>query len=153
MPRSIIAGSCCSCMFRFWRHNQIVFQSGCTNLYSTSNAAAYEWFSFYVSLPTFCVVATFSLAILIGIYGVSLVAQMVKKSACNAGDPIIPIIYWSGFPLPGDLLDPGIEPISLASPALEGGFFTIEPPGGRGWSCRGLNCHTSWGVIDYNVFL
>ena len=61
--------------------------------------------------------------------------------------------YWSGFPLPGDLLDPGIEPISLASPALEGGFFTIEPPGGQGWSCRGLNCHTSWGVIDYNVFL
>ena len=33
--------------------------------------------------------------------------------------------YWSGssFPPPGDLSDPGIEPASLASPALAGGFF------------------------------
>ena len=39
--------------------------------------------------------------------------------------------YWSGFPCPtpGDLPDPGIEPISLASPALAGGFFIAEPPG------------------------
>ena len=38
--------------------------------------------------------------------------------------------YWSGlpFPLPGDLPDPGIEPASLVSPALAGGFFTTEPP-------------------------
>ena len=36
--------------------------------------------------------------------------------------------YWSGFPFPppGDLPDPGIEPMS---PALAGGFFTTEPPG------------------------
>ena len=35
---------------------------------------------------------------------------------------------WSGlpFPSPGDLPDPGIEPMS---PALAGGFFTTEPPG------------------------
>ena len=35
--------------------------------------------------------------------------------------------YWSGlpFPSPGDLPDPGIEPMS---PALAGGFFTTEPP-------------------------
>ena len=35
--------------------------------------------------------------------------------------------YWSGlpFPSPGDLADPGIE---CASPALAGGFFSIEPP-------------------------
>ena len=35
---------------------------------------------------------------------------------------------WSGlpFPSPGDLSDPGIEPVS---PALAGGFFTTEPPG------------------------
>ena len=33
--------------------------------------------------------------------------------------------YWSGLPWPppGDLPDPGIEPISLKSPALAGGFF------------------------------
>ena len=32
-------------------------------------------------------------------------------------------------PPPGDLPNPGIEPMSLASPAPEGGFFTAEPPG------------------------
>ena len=34
--------------------------------------------------------------------------------------------YWSGlpFPSPGDLADPGIEPLS---PALAGSFFTTEP--------------------------
>ena len=39
--------------------------------------------------------------------------------------------YWSGlpFPSPGNLPDPGIEPKSLASPALAGGFFTTAPPG------------------------
>ena len=36
--------------------------------------------------------------------------------------------YWSGLPCPspGDLPDPGIEPASLRSPALAGGFFTIS---------------------------
>ena len=36
--------------------------------------------------------------------------------------------YWSGlpFPFPGDVPDPGLEPVS---PALAGGFFTTEPPG------------------------
>ena len=29
----------------------------------------------------------------------------------------------------GDLPNPGIEPMSLAPPALAGGFFTTEPPG------------------------
>ena len=34
--------------------------------------------------------------------------------------------YWSELPcpLPGDLPNPGIEPDSLSSPALAGGFFT-----------------------------
>ena len=36
--------------------------------------------------------------------------------------------YWSGlpFPPPGDLPDPGIQPTSLLSPALAGGFFTTS---------------------------
>ena len=36
--------------------------------------------------------------------------------------------YWSGLPFspPADLPDSGIE---LSSPALVGGFFTVEPPG------------------------
>ena len=39
--------------------------------------------------------------------------------------------YWSGlpFPTPGDLLDPGIEPMSLVSPALAGVFSTTVQPG------------------------
>ena len=34
--------------------------------------------------------------------------------------------YWCGLPcsLPGDLPDPGIGHVSLACPALAGGFFT-----------------------------
>ena len=39
--------------------------------------------------------------------------------------------YWSGLPCPppGGLPNPGIEPASLASPALGSGFFTTVPPG------------------------
>ena len=39
--------------------------------------------------------------------------------------------YWNGwpFPTPGDLPNPGVEPVSLASSALAGGFFTTTPPG------------------------
>ena len=43
--------------------------------------------------------------------------------------------YWrSGlsFPPPGDLPNPGIEPLSLASQALVGRFFTTVPPGKPG---------------------
>ena len=38
---------------------------------------------------------------------------------------------WSklSFPAPGDLLDPGVEPASQASPVLAGRFFTTAPPG------------------------
>ena len=40
--------------------------------------------------------------------------------------------YWSGLPFssPGDLPDLGIK---SASPALAGGFFTIEPQGSPCW--------------------
>ena len=38
--------------------------------------------------------------------------------------------HWSKlpFPIPGDLPDPGIKPMSLVSPVLAGTFFTIVPP-------------------------
>jgi len=34
--------------------------------------------------------------------------------------------YWNGlpFPIPGNRPNPGIEPVSLASPAFAGRFFT-----------------------------
>ena len=34
-----------------------------------------------------------------------------------------------GLSTPGDLPDPGIEPMSPAFSALAGGFFTTRPPG------------------------
>ena len=39
--------------------------------------------------------------------------------------------YWSElpFPIPGDLPNPGIQSVSLVSPALAGRFFTSEPRG------------------------
>ena len=44
--------------------------------------------------------------------------------------------YWNGlpFPSPGDPSDPGIEPMSLAPPALAGKFFTLHPLGSPGGS-------------------
>ena len=39
--------------------------------------------------------------------------------------------YWSGlsFPPPGDLPDPGIESMSLGSPAVASKFFNTAPSG------------------------
>ena len=39
--------------------------------------------------------------------------------------------YWSGlpFPTPEDILNPGIEPTSLASPSVAGRFFATVPRG------------------------
>ena len=36
--------------------------------------------------------------------------------------------YWNGLPCPspGDLPNPAIEPVSLMTPALTGGFFTTN---------------------------
>ena len=54
---------------------------------------------------------------------------------CSPSGPSVPGIsrqeYWSGLPVPSprDLPGPGIEPTSLVSLALAGGFFPTEPPG------------------------
>ena len=54
--------------------------------------------------------------------------------------------YWSGltFPPPGDLPNPGRELLSLASPALAGGFFTTAPPGKPNLSFELLLNHKCW---------
>ena len=39
------------------------------------------------------------------------------------------ILEWVATSYSRDLPNPGIEPVSLVSPALAGGFFTTEPPG------------------------
>ena len=36
------------------------------------------------------------------------------------------ILEWVAMPPPGDLPDPGVEPVSLVSPALTGRFFTTS---------------------------
>ena len=58
--------------------------------------------------------------------------------------------YWSGlpFPPPGDLPNPGIEPMS---PALAGRFFTPEPPGKTHTSslthtCTHTHAHTHYQI-------
>ena len=65
--------------------------------------------------------------------------------------------YWRGlpFPSPGDLPDPGIEPMSLASPALAGGFFTTSAnwevhrnDGGGGLVAK--LCPTLCDAMDYS---
>ena len=49
--------------------------------------------------------------------------------------------YWSGLPCPppGDLPDPGIEPVSLLFPALKGSALPRAPPGKP--TCT---CHRWW---------
>ena len=44
--------------------------------------------------------------------------------------------YWSGlqFLSPGDLPDPGIEPMSLMSPALAAEFFTTDATQEARWA-------------------
>ena len=51
--------------------------------------------------------------------------------------------YWSGLPCPppGGLPHPGIEPASLMSPALAGGFFTTSST----WEA--LNSLFKWGLL------
>ena len=54
--------------------------------------------------------------------------------------------YWSGFPFPtsGDLPDPGMEPVSLVSPALAGRFLTAVPPGNPGaWAGKTQKVETA----------
>ena len=53
------------------------------------------------------------------------------------------ILEWVAFPSPGHLPDTGIKP---PSPALEGRFFTIEPPGKPVSPHKPLecSCHFRW---------
>ena len=61
--------------------------------------------------------------------------------------------YWSGlpFPTPGGLLDSGIEPTCLASPALVGRFFTTVPPGKLPISENTMGLHLFQAVSSLSV--
>ena len=45
------------------------------------------------------------------------------------GSSVARILVWVAISTPGDLPEPGIEPVFLVPPALAGGFLTTEPPG------------------------
>ena len=55
--------------------------------------------------------------------------------------------YWSRlpFPPPGDLPDPRIEPLSLMSPALAGGFLTTSVP----WEALLKSYSNQWSLLPY----
>ena len=62
--------------------------------------------------------------------------------------------HWSGvpFPTPGDLPDPGIKHVSLASPAMAGRFFTTVPTGKpRDFLAPSLTSVISLCVLTKNV--
>ena len=54
---------------------------------------------------------------------------LVMSTLCDPHGLYPASLEWVAFPTPEDLLDPGIKPAHLASPALAGGFFTTVPPG------------------------
>ena len=59
--------------------------------------------------------------------------------------------YWSGVPCPppGDLPNPGIEPASLTSSALTGGFFAISAI----WEAHSLQGFPFLHILEYFCFL
>ena len=51
---------------------------------------------------------------------------IARQAPLSMGFSRLEYWHWLPFPAPGDLPNPGIEPMSSA---LAGGFFTPEPPG------------------------
>ena len=79
---------------------------------------------------------TYGLACSVGWFCACVVAKLLQSclTLCNPMDQAPLSVefsrqeYWSELPHPSpwDLPDPGIEPLSLASPALAGGFFATS---------------------------
>ena len=86
-------------------------------------------------------------------------AQLLRLTLCDPMDSslsassvhgIFQARIWSGFsfPPPGDLPKSGIEPVSPTSLALEGRFFTTEPPGKKLLSLRRENWEAGVGRLQ-----
>ena len=63
--------------------------------------------------------------------------------------------YWSGLSCfsPGDLSNPGIKPMSPASPALAGVFFTTEPPGKSHQSLQKIIIVANQKVLSFIILM
>ena len=59
--------------------------------------------------------------------------------------------YWSGLscPSPGGLLNPGIKPVSLMSPALAGSFFTTS----HTWEAHYNNYYTKILLLYSKIYI
>ena len=66
-----------------------------------------------------CVLSHVQLCVTLWTVG-QLLSMEFSRQECQSGLP---------FLTPGDPSNPGLEPTSLESPALAGGFFTTVPPG------------------------
>ena len=79
---------------------------------------------------------------------------------CSLPDPLSAEFsrqeYWNGLPFPslGDLSDPGIEPASLVSPAMAGGFLTTAPPAKPPFSLTGslIFLHGAHSVLQLFIY-
>ena len=66
------------------------------------------------------------------------------------------VLEWVAASYPRGSSDPGIGPLTLASPALAGRFFAIEPPGSPintySIALKGNTCeNSSWPEVDRHV--
>ena len=84
------------------------------------------------SVPVLCIYySTFVVTVIQSLTSVQLCNRMdcslPGSSVCGIFQAIV--LKWVAISSCSDLPDPEIEPTSLASPALAGGFFTAAPPG------------------------
>ena len=65
------------------------------------------------------------------------------------------ILEWVAIPSPGDLSDPGIQPVSACISCIAGRFFTCWAIGEAWWMSKTLwtYCENSHIVYDANLFL
>ena len=63
--------------------------------------------------------------------------------------------YWSGLPCspPGDLPNPGVESVSLLSPALAGGFFTTSTTWEAFWFHRRAYSSIFFPLAQLGIFI
>ena len=117
-----------------------MFASNCRNCIYSALSVSFSTSSFLFATYNFCSYLFTVLSVIQGHYyslmhmcgSCSWVQLFVALWTVAHQDPLSMGFsrqeYWSGLPCspPGDLPDPGIEPMSLTSPSFAGGFFTTS---------------------------